>query len=53
MKKPKKQLRCVHYLNQFFGQVGGEEKANMPLQIIDGFVGPGAVFQKALHGEGS
>lgn len=48
-----KQLRCVHYLNQFFGQVGGEEKANMPLQTIEGSVGPGAVLQKALQGEGA
>lgn len=48
-----KQLRCLHYLNQFFGRVGGEEKANMPLEIVEGPVGPGAVVQKALLGEGS
>jgi len=47
-----KQLRCVHYLNQFFGKVGGEEKANIPLHIVEGPVGPGAAVQNALQGEG-
>lgn len=38
--------RVVHYLNQFFGQVGGEEKANTPFFRKEGPVGPGT----ALHG---
>ena len=25
------QIRIVHYLNQFFGGVGGEDKADFPL----------------------
>lgn len=49
MEKP---LRCLHYLNQFFGRVGGEEKANMPLEIVEGPIGPGAVLQRALEDEG-
>ena len=53
MKNEGRQLRCLHYLNQFFGQVGGEEKANMPVQLVPGTVGPGAVLQKALEGEGT
>ncbi len=53
MNRQEKQLRCVHYLNQFFGQAGGEEKANMSLQMIEGSVGAGAVFQKALKDEGT
>jgi glycine reductase complex component B subunit gamma len=39
-------LRAVHYLNQFFGQIGGEEKADTkPLQKA-GPVGPGLLFQQ-------
>lgn len=45
-------LRVVHYLNQFFGQIGGEEKANTaPLQK-DGAVGPGMALRGALKGDG-
>jgi glycine reductase len=45
-----KQIRCVHYLNQFFGKVGGEEKANTPLHVVEGPVGPGTALQNALQG---
>jgi len=38
--------RVVHYLNQFFGGVGGEEKANIPVVVRKGAVGPGLVFEK-------
>jgi len=48
----KEQLRCLHYVNQFFGQLGGEEKANTPLKVVEGPVGPGAVLQNALGGGG-
>lgn len=41
-------LTAVHYLNQFFGQIGGEEKAAVkPLQK-SGPVGPGLLFQQLL-----
>jgi glycine reductase len=43
-------LRVVHYLNQFFGQIGGEDKANAELQLKDGPIGPGLAF-KMLFGE--
>lgn len=33
--------RIVLYLNQFFGQIGGEEKADTPPQSVDKAVGPG------------
>ena len=26
-------LRVVHYVNQFFGGIGGEEKANVPVEV--------------------
>ena len=49
MKKP---IRCVHYVNQFFGKIGGEEKANTPLDVVEGPVGPGTAIQAALQGAG-
>jgi glycine reductase len=38
-------IRVVHYLNQFFAGIGGENKADVPLAIIDGPVGPGVPLQ--------
>jgi len=43
-----KKLRVVHYLNQFFGQVGGEEKATAGFVVKEGPVGPGLALQKGL-----
>jgi glycine reductase len=48
-----KSVRVVHYLNQFFGGIGGEEKANMPVQAQEGAVGPGRALQQALGAEGT
>ena len=41
-------LKVVHYINQFFAQIGGEEKADYPAEIRVGeVVGPGmALTQK-------
>ncbi len=41
-------LRVVHYINQFFAQIGGEEKADYPAELRAGeVVGPGmALMQK-------
>lgn len=44
-------IRVVHYINQFFGQIGGEEKANIPPEVREGIVGPGAAFKAAFKGE--
>src|SRR6266851_9235629 len=33
--------RVVHYLNQFFGGIGGEDKADSPIEVRLGSVGPG------------
>lgn len=41
-------MRVVHYLNQFFGQIGGEEKANEGFSVKEGPVGPGIILQKEL-----
>lgn len=42
-------LKCLHYLNQFFGGVGGEEKAFYALQLVNGPVGPGRLLQNYLR----
>jgi len=44
----KKKLRIVHYLNQFFGQIGGEDKADLVPQKKDGAVGPGTAINNFL-----
>jgi glycine reductase len=41
-------IRVVHYLNQFFGQLGGEEQAGVGFTTKQGPVGPGIAFQEAL-----
>lgn len=45
-------LRVVHYLNQFFGQAGGEDKAIMGFSVKEGPVGPGLALQKELGDRG-
>jgi glycine reductase len=45
--------RIVHYLNQFFGGIGGEEHAETPLQVKEGPVGPGRALQQALGAQGT
>ncbi len=41
-------MRVVHYLNQFFGQVGAESEANFPLEVREGVVGPGMMLNQIL-----
>lgn len=41
-------LRVVHYLNQFYGRIGGEDAADVPLELRDGPVGPGLRLQEEL-----
>jgi len=44
----KKKYKVVHYLNQFYAGIGGEEKANIPPLIKEGVVGLGKPLQQAL-----
>lgn len=44
-------VRVVHYLNQFFGQIGGEEKAGIAPFDTPGHVGPGMAFDAAFGDE--
>ena len=39
-------VRVVHFLNQFFAGIGGEEMANSPLEVREGAVGPGRALQQ-------
>lgn len=41
-------MRVVHYLNQFFGGIGGEEVADTPPQSQEGAVGPGRLLEQVL-----
>jgi glycine reductase len=40
--------KVVHYLNQFFGGVGGEDRADLPPEVRPGPVGPGQQLQRLL-----
>ena len=44
-------MRILHYINQFFGQKGGEEAANHPIELVEGPVGPGGALNGALAGK--
>lgn len=41
-------IRVVHYINQFFAGIGGEEKADIPPELREGVVGPGMALNKAF-----
>ena len=42
--------KAIHYVNQFFGGVGGEDEADFEPVIKEGPVGPGLALQPALKG---
>lgn len=48
-------IRVVHYINQFFAGIGGEEANDTPVKVEQGPVGPGRVLQSILasNGQGS
>ena len=45
-------IRVLHFINQFFGGIGGEEHANMGAEVREGAVGPGRAIQLALGDSG-
>src|SRR5260370_636852 len=45
-------MRLAHYLNQFFGGLGGENAADTPVLGRRGAVGPGIGLQHALGDRG-
>jgi len=46
-------LRVVCYVNQFFGQLGGEEKDGVGPQVAEGAVGAARAVQQALGAAGT
>ena len=44
-------LRVVHYINQFYGGVGGEDKADFKPEIREGHVGPGLALLQRFGNE--
>lgn len=44
-------IRVVHYINQFFAGVGGEDKADYKPETREGAVGPGLALNAAFKGE--
>lgn len=44
-------FKVVHYINQFFAGIGGEEKADIKPELRDGVVGPGMALNAAFAGE--
>ena len=43
--------KCVHYINQFFAGIGGEELADYAPELREGVVGPGLALNQALDAE--
>lgn len=44
-------LRIVHYINQFYAGIGGEEMADHKPELREGIQGPGLAFQAAFKDE--
>ncbi len=44
-------IKVVHYINQFFGGIGGEEKADFEPVVKEEIVGPGLAFKQNFKDE--
>lgn len=44
-------IRVVHYINQFFAGIGGEEMADHRPEVREGVVGPGMAINAGFKGE--
>ena len=44
----KQKKKVIHYMNQFFGQLGGEQEADAHPQVMAGPVGPGKALYEML-----
>lgn len=44
-------VRVVHYINQFFAGIGGEEKADVTPEIREGAIGPGVALNAVFKDE--
>ena len=45
-------MRVLHYVNQFFGRVGGEEVAGIGPSLVDRPLGPGLLLERLLGAQG-
>ena len=45
--------RIVHYINQFYAGIGGEEMADHRPELREGFVGPGMQISSSTGKAGS
>lgn len=45
-------IRIVCYINQFFGQIGGEEKADVGFSEVEGATGPALLVQNLVKDKG-
>ncbi|MBL4831544.1 MAG: glycine/betaine/sarcosine/D-proline family reductase selenoprotein B [Aliivibrio sp.] len=45
-------IKVVHYINQFFGQKGGEEMAHIPMELVEGPIGVGAQLNASMGEKG-
>ncbi len=43
--------RIVHYINQFYAGIGGEEMADHRPELREGFVGPGMQIESSSTGK--
>lgn len=41
-------MKVIHYINQFYAQIGGEDKADHPFEVRKQAVGPGLMLQSLL-----
>ena len=41
-------MRLVHYVNQFYAGLGGEDAADLGPRVLDGATGPGRLLQQLL-----
>ena len=45
-------IKIVHVVNQFFAGLGGEEKAGLPVGVIEGSAGAARGLEQKLGDEG-
>jgi glycine reductase len=44
-------VKTIHYINQFYGQIGGEDKADVGISVLNGANTLGKQIEKAFNGE--
>ena len=48
-----KELRVLHYINQFFAGIGGEDANDLPVETREGPIGPGRLLNQKLGDRGT